>query len=227
MVVQVKNDGSGLTAVNVAFQTADGTAKAANPVFVNHYSADSDLTITNTVTGTYADLTRQFTYKLTLNAAGGVTTTDTYSAQITRKNGTVEAAFTVGYSANADIKLADGDVVVISGLPVGTTYALQQVGESTYKPAVNVTINAAAPVNEAVSTDGASLTIGAAGDGAVTLTTPISIGKKTNIAAWANVYPDPPTPTGILIDTLPYLLLVLAGVGGLVAFIVVKRRRSH
>lgn len=223
MGVRVKNDGAGLSVDYVGFSKDDGSGTMIKvvPVFENRYSATSTLVINNNATGNYADRTKKFTYQLSLILVPNET--GPYPSDLNVGGSTTNPTVGTSYT----FELAHGDSLTIKDLPVGTKYTLKQVGATTYEPAVAVTINAAAAVNEAVSTGGASLTIGAAGDGAVTLTTPIATGKDTNLAAWNNTYPDPPTPTGILIDTLPYILLVLAGVGGLVAFIVVKRRRSH
>lgn len=216
LVIQVKNGSSGLEVTNVAFQTEDGTAKAANPLFENFYDVKGDLSITNKLIGDYADLTRQFDYTLNLVVPSGSTATPT--ALITRKGGGTEV-YPIAAGSNTGIKLADGDKIDITGLAVGTKYTLTEAAATSYTPAVTPTVNGAAQAKQ-TGTISTAYTIGA---------TPneIAIGEKTNTAAWENTMLDPPTPTGILIDTLPYLLLVLAGVGGLVAFIVVKRRRSH
>lgn len=48
----------------------------------------------------------------------------------------------------------------------------------------------------------------------------------TNTVAFTNEYQSA-SPTGIFMDNLPFILLILVAVGGIVAYLAVKRRKAH
>ena len=53
------------------------------------------------------------------------------------------------------------------------------------------------------------------------------VDKATDEIAYTNDYnADLDTPTGILINNLPYIALALVAIGGLVAYVVVRRRQD-
>ena len=48
----------------------------------------------------------------------------------------------------------------------------------------------------------------------------------TNTVAFTNEYQSA-SPTGVFMDNLPFILLVLVAVGGIAAYLAVKRRKAH
>ena len=203
--------------------------------FTNTYAKEATLEITKEVTGAYADTTKLFEYTLTLNVPTAEDD-DEYTAYIDRTasggtSGTITFTVSSGVATTTeDIKLAHGDKLVFDGangstkLPVGATYVLTEQAATDYIPSVAVGYNDGTD-NHQTGTEtaaaGDSLTIG--NDSTDTLDTPINIEDGTNYANWTNEYKTV-NPTGVLLDNLPFLLLILVAVGGFVGYVALKRR---
>ena len=216
-----------------AGETASGDK--ADPVFTNRYNVLTDLVISKTVAGDYGDLTRKFDYSVTLNKSPAETAeTPTYIGKIYNisnpgPSGTqIGSNITVAFDA-ADtfktvngIKLAHNEYIVFESLPTGTTYTVTEnlndavrPGEKDYLPSVIVTENGGIPTAGPAGTAGASLIV------------PVTnLGEGDNVAAFTNTHQDP-SITGILINNLPYIMMILLAVGGLVAYIALKRRKAN
>ena len=223
---RIKKDDAGETPTNVDSK--------ANPVFTNRYNVLTDLVISKTVAGEYGDLTRKFDYSVTLTKSPAETAEEpTYTGKIYNINdpgpgGTqIGTDITVTFGASdtfktvTGIKLAHNEYIVFEALPTGTTYTVTEnlndgarPGEKDYLPSVIVTANGGSPTAEPAGIAGASLTV------------PVTnLGENANIAAFKNTHEDP-SITGILINNLPYTMLMLLAVGGLVVYIALKRRKA-
>lgn len=110
--------------------------------------------------------------------------------------------------------LKHGDKMKFTGLPVGTTITVKETGAANYKGSASVVLN------------GATATTVAAGKYHEDLTAvdQKKLGQKTNTVDVTNTYDYVPT-TGIIMNTLPYVLMIaLCGVA-LFGFVAFKRRR--
>lgn len=207
--------------------TTPGSGAKTTPLFTNRIVEETTLVISKTVTGAYGDLTKEFDYSITLtDIPGGA---GTYTAAHLNASGALISNITVGL--NATFKLKHGEKLVFDGtngstkLLAGVAYELTETGVANYLPSVVVTTSGAASAAQTATNAGDSLTIGNP--------TPIAVGihasnpEPHNLAVWTNDFPDPPTPTGILLDNLPFILLILVGIGGIVGYIALKRRRAH
>lgn len=110
-------------------------------------------------------------------------------------------------------KLKHNEGVKFTGLPVGTTITVTEAATPNYKGSAVVTINNGTPEN--ITADGYNKALSVSDK---------KLGQKKNAVDVTNEYNNVPT-TGIIMNTLPYVLMVaLCGVA-LVAFVASKRRK--
>lgn len=244
-----ENEGDPLEVVGVTVSKVTGTAPSEDEekvdptkggaegfVFTNQYDATSDLRIEKEVSGAYGDTTKQFDFFTTLTgpASKPFVKDDTFTGVIHRNDSTTEnITFTVGDDLKAvtttAYTLAHGEYITFDSLPVGTTYMVEEKltttdGAEAYTPSAKVTYGSDLPVDlAAASTPGVDYEV--EGDGTNdTINTTIAeeSGNKTLVI---NEYQDI-TPTGILLKNLPFILLIVIAVAGMVLFIAAKRRRN-
>ena len=215
-----------------ASESSGLTGAGSQFAFRNDYIKFSDLTISKAVSGNYADRTKLFTYELTLTNPTVGTTKNSYTAKI--YNGTTASGETIEFAPdtaktfklkhNQSLKFIDDSSNGV--LPVGMTYVLTESAEKSYKAEANVTYNAddlstATPKNIANTEYNKALTLDdSTVDGTQRLTT---IGEKHNQAAFINTYKDI-TPTGLIINNLPYIILAVVIILALALTVVFKRR---
>jgi len=122
-----------------------------------------------------------------------------------------------------EFKLKHGQSLVFTDVPVGTIFNARETIDindevyNKYIPKYKLTI------------DGISSpeVVGAIGESFLGFNSQ-HIGEKANIAAFINTH-GVIIPTGLLIDDLPYIVLIALTVGALVVFVVLKlrRRKQH
>lgn len=166
--------------------------------------------------------------KAVVNANGTTTTPDA------EFEFTATFAFPTGTDANTlgGIKAANGDTVTsveggtctfklkanenmkFTGVPVGTTITVKESAAKNYKGSAEITINGTKLTPVAETSYNRELTA----------VNSQKLGQKQNTVAVTNTYNDVPV-TGIIMNTLPYVLMIaLCGVA-LIAFVGFKRRR--
>ena len=188
--------------------------KGNNPevTITNSYTSNrADLTVTKTVTGNMADLGEEFTFRMTITDA------DIDSAKITYKKGTQENGNLNGLTPSNggyEFKLKNNESIVFSGIPAGANVTVTETGAEDYKTTVVVNDT---PTAEAVAL--------AAETGSVNNKTgSVTISADAKTIAFTNTK-EIPVNTGVILDTLPYVLMLIAVGGGVVAFFL--RRRHH
>lgn len=109
-------------------------------------------------------------------------------------------------------KLEDGKNMKFTGLPVGTEITVTEAATQNYKGSAVVTING---TEEDIAADGYNKDLSISKK---------KLGQNKNAVDVTNTYNNVPT-TGIIMNTLPYVLMVaLCGVA-LIAFVASKRRK--
>lgn len=176
--------------------------------FYAHYEPISaDLTVTKTVTGMLGDTNKAFTFQI-LDASGEPVELTTGSYEFGNANG---ALLTDGTDGKFTLK--DGASIIFNRLPVGTYNVYELDDEGTLQHYQTTWTGADTELTTPIEGNGerkATVTIGA--DGAKTL-------AFTN---HATLEPD----TGVLLDTLPYIV-ILAVVAGGVALLMLRKRRKE
>lgn len=161
------------------------------------------LVIKKVVSGATADKSKDFTFKLTFTKASTET-----SQSITGKIG--ETSKTFVYGQETTITLRHDQSLVFDTIPAGTRYKLVETGSQGYTASAAYKENGASKNQAgAVSTDFTQDSI--------------LIGEKPNDNTITNSLPDV-TPTGLLIDNLPFILMIGLGLAG---FVVLSKKRRE
>ncbi|QUN12954.1 hypothetical protein KEC48_16060 [Clostridium sp. C1] len=196
-------------------------AGSEDPSHPGHYLAT---TISKDVEGDYADLTKDFDFNVYINLPDTYIGEGQFDGIIFESEEKVSEENKIDYILNGStptpIKLSDNQELRIYDLPAGTTYYVEEIGASNYTPSVvvkekNLTTvdkNGNKNMNLDSKDDGGKLNL---------------ITENGNSIAFTNTYDDTSiTPTGIIINNLPFVLMVVVAGSGL-ALYVVSKRRSH
>ena len=197
--------------------------------YVNEYTT-YDLTLTKTVTGNQGDRDKYFAFSVKITGAveGTVYTVDLSDAESTPKvDGTTQTnkatLIATSGSVNATYYLKHGQSIVIQGLTADTHYTIEESNYSTdgYSTAYSVEVGGEEVV--------ASTTSNSTGDRKMSIdaTDPQGTAKTgDNFVTFTNSKSGA-VPTGILLETAPYLILGAVVVAGLVVLFATRRRRSR
>ncbi len=244
MTVYVENGDSTPVVKNVDYRwaTPENEAKG-DPTFENNFmkigsSDDQDssddsrhevstLEIAKTVTGAMGDKTREFNFTLTITQLTAnlpavqqlisqVQSVDPesraiierkYHGTIHRNDGSTEAIeIKPAVGATCTFTLKDGEYVTFSDMPVGTKYTVTET-----------------EANQAgYTTTAASLVNGQQG----TTTENNLVGENANMVGYTN-NKEAAVPTGIIVNNLPFVMLILVAVCGFTGYIVFRRKRFY
>ena len=222
---------------NDAGQTATGKVDISN-------TDDNDFKFTNTYvqeagTGTdptnpdptYPDNGSLKVSKAVINANGTATTPDdefVFTATFAFPKGTDAntlggikdangKSVTLGEGGTYTFKLKANANMKFTGVPVGTTISVKESAAKNYKGSAEITINGTKLTSVAATSYNTEFTV-------VNSQNSQKLGQKQNTVDVTNTYNDVPV-TGIIMNTLPYVLMIaLCGVA-LIAFVGFKRRR--
>lgn len=211
--VYVINGTNGLEIEKITAQGATG--KTDKILFTNTYAKnDATLTIEKNTTGKYADKTKEFKFEITF--------TKSPMSDQTSFTGTIGAqSDTYIAGTPKEFSLADREQLVFSNLPVGTTYVVRELAaQDGYKPSVTVVENRTTTVNRTAAQEGDALDTLKEG-GKKNL-----VGEYENKVTFTNTHKGGVVPTGILMNNLPFILLVAVAIVAFVSLAVIKRRRT-
>lgn len=221
--VRVKNaaTGNGLDIASVtANKNPDGdTANNQNKVgeisFTNTYAKNAGLTIEKKTTGDYADRTKKFKFTITFTKKS-----DNDTMKYTGKIGETSVTCTAGEPATFD--LGNGDKLIFKDVPVGTRYVVEEKAAPNdgYTPvSVTVTENGQqqAPITNKEENTGISSN---PQNGTSSL-----VGENENKVVFENHYDDIPI-TGIIMNNLPFILLIGVAVLAFGALVILKKRSA-
>lgn len=195
----------------------DPDNKAGSLAFTNKYTETTsdqdpltDLTITKAVTGAQADRTKEFEFTVTFDASAltvlpaGKTATqvlDDITVDATGGATNVVAAAASGNTRVITFKAADTKSIKFTKVLAGITYTIAETDVTGY------TESYAAVANGVSSTS----------------TSGLLIGENTNTGTMTNAYQDI-TPTGLILNNAPFILLGAVAVAGVVFYGAAKRK---
>jgi hypothetical protein len=227
----VEGDYSGLKFTNTYVRTKKGDTPTDE--------SDSTLDVSKTVGGTYGSKTIYFDFDITVTQpsiapadvttykayviSGGAVATTASNGAIIEDNGGNYLSFTTG--TRQTIHLKHGQTLRFVGLPVGTSYYVNEQDTPAYTPKVTVTYNG----GTANADNGGTVNDlgGGTNDKDKALATGEQlIGESANSAAYLNNN-STTAPTGIDLNTIPFIGLIVLAVAALVAYTVVKSRRRR
>lgn len=177
--------------------TAD-TISADTTFYAKYVPASANLTVTKTVTGKLGDTNKAFTFQI-LDASGNPVTLTTGNYEFSNTNGAL-----LNDGTNGKFTLKDGASITFKNLPSGEYKIVEEdyTGEKYETSYV---------VDSGTSTDGQEATVTIGTDA-----------KQINFTNHRTLEPD----LGVLLDTLPYLV-ILAVVAGGVALLMLRKHRKE
>ena len=170
----------------------------------------ADLTITKAVAGKQGDKSKQFEFTVTFTAPSVLPEGKTAADVLNAINATANNDATVVKFDNAadgattrtiTFKAADAQSVTFSNVLVGTTYSVQETAVDGYKQSWKATANGTESTSQAN----------------------LLIGENANNGTMTNTHEDV-TPTGLIINNLPFIMLGCVAVAGVVAYGAAKRK---
>lgn len=176
----------------------NGTISTDTTFYAKYVPASANLTISKTVTGKLGDTNKAFTFT--------ITKADGTAANITNTNIEISEAdrAKVEWKGNGQFTLKDGASITFKNLPSGQ-YKVVEDNYSGEKYETSYVVDSGTPVNG----QEASVTIG-------------TDAKQINFTNHRTLEPD----LGVLLDTLPYIV-ILAVVAGGVALLMLRKRRKE
>lgn len=242
MDVYVSNSGSGLEISNIIVNKKKDDKGTAATGKVDISNTDKNgFNFTNTYVQEAGTGTDPKNPDPTYNQFGSLNV----SKKIVNANGTAEAsedtfaftatfAFPTGTDANTlggikdanekPVTLAEGGTYTFhlkanknmkfTGVPVGTTITVKESATKNYKGSAEITINGTQLTPVSATKYNAELTA----------VNNEKLGQKQNTVDVTNTYNDVPV-TGIIMNTLPYVLMIALCGAALMAFVAFKRRR--
>ena len=219
LIATVVNGDNGLEFSSFVIAKGDvnstaNTDKASAIEFDNKYTEttsenNTNLTITKEVAGKQGDKSKQFEFTVTFTAPSVLPNGQTAAQALNAITATANGATDIQFADAADgattrtvtFKAADAKGVTFSNVLVGTTYSVQETKVDGYTQSWKATANGA----ESTSQDN------------------LLIGEKTNNGTMTNTHSDV-TPTGLIINNLPFIMLGCVAVAGVVAYGAAKRK---
>lgn len=201
-------DTNGFNFTNTYVQEAGTGDKPSTPG--EDYTNYGSLNVSKTISvpeGVQADANKEFDFTATFKFPDG---TDANALGGIKGNGT---DITLKEDGTYTFKLKTTEKMKFTGVPVGTKISVTESATPNYKGSAAVVINGAAQDTVTASKYDEAITVSEK-----------SLGQKKNTVDVTNTYNYVPT-TGIIMNTLPYVLMIaLCGVA-LIAFVGFKRRR--
>lgn len=177
--------------------TAD-TISADTTFYAKYVPASANLTVTKTVTGKLGDTNKAFTFQI-LDASGNPVTLTTGNYEFSNTNGAL-----LNDGTDGKFTLKDGASITFKNLPSGQ-YKVVEDNYSGEKYETSYVVDSGTPVNG----QEASVTIG-------------TDAKQINFTNHRTLEPD----LGVLLDTLPYIVILAVVAGGGILLMLRKHRKE-
>lgn len=177
--------------------TAD-TISADTTFYAKYVPASANLTVTKTVTGKLGDTNKAFTFQI-LDASGNPVTLTTGNYEFSNTNGAL-----LNDGTDGKFTLKDGASITFKNLPSGQ-YKVVEDNYSGEKYETSYVVDSGTPVNGQEAT----VTIG-------------TDAKQIDFTNHRTLEPD----LGVLLDTLPYLVILAVAAGGGILLMLRKHRKE-
>lgn len=178
---------------------------------------DNGLGVNKSVTGDLGDKTKGFDFKVKVTAPT-LSSKTSYKAVIAGPGDKRSEEITFNSGTEQTIQLAHGQELVFTDLDVGAAFEVQETDSDVATS--DTEKNKYTAKTEKVLNGG---TATQEGTGAAKVSGTVS--EKSDLVAVTNTR-NSETPTGIVINNLPFILMIAAVLGGFAAYIAVRRRRS-
>ena len=215
--IHISNTKQWKKAVQLKYDYVNAGSIAEVKVVNTYTSNQADLTVTKTVTGNMADLEEKFTFQMTIQKDSvPVDPEDMEWSQGNETGGLDQLHVTTDPAGVYTFTLGNNESIVFSGIPKDAVVTVTEVGE-------NLTDYETGVVIQATNSGAESADSGDSKDNANRKGT-VTINATAKTIAFTNEK-EIPVNTGVILDTLPYVLMLIAVGGGVVAFFL--RKRHH
>ena len=180
------------------FDFDEDTIKEDTTFYAKYVPASANLTVTKTVTGKLGDTNKAFTFQI-LDASGNLVTLTTGNYEFSNTNGAL-----LNDGTDGKFTLKDGASITFKNLPSGQ-YKVVEDNYSGEKYETSYVVDSGTPENRREAS--------------------VTIGTDAKTIAFTNnctLQPD----LGVLLDTLPYIV-ILAVVAGGVALLMLRKHRKE
>lgn len=204
-------DNNGFNFTNTYVQEA-GTGEKPDPESPDPgvgYDNNGSLKVSKTIAAPTESINSDATFNFTATFAFPEGTDATTLGGV-KGNGKDVSLTAGGYA----FTLKHNESLKFTGLPVGTKITVKETGAANYKGSASVVLNGATATSVAAGKYHEDLTAVTNG----------KLGQKTNTVDVTNTYNHVPT-TGIIMNTLPYVLMIALCGAALFGFVAFKRRR--
>lgn len=195
--VKIPDSSSGVRSWSVSTEILSQTGNQLN-YYGRYVPVSADLTISKTVTGMLGDTNKAFTFQI-LDASGNPVTLTTGNYEFSNTNGAL-----LNDGTDGKFTLKDGASITFKNLPSGQ-YKVVEDNYSGEKYETSYVVDSGTPVNGQEAT----VTIG-------------TDAKQIDFTNHRTLEPD----LGVLLDTLPYIV-ILAVVAGGVALLMLRKHRKE
>lgn len=180
------------------FDFDEDTIKEDTTFYAKYVPASANLTVSKTVTGKLGDTNKAFTFTITKadGTAANITDTNIEISEADRAK--------VEWKGNGQFTLKDGASIIFKNLPSGQ-YKVVEDNYSGEKYETSYVVDSGTPENRREAS--------------------VTIGTDAKTIAFTNhckLIPD----TGVLLDTLPYIVILAVVVGGGILLMLRKRRKE-
>ncbi|MCD8074686.1 MAG: hypothetical protein LUF27_06585 [Lachnospiraceae bacterium] len=198
LVVTVTNDGSGGLVQTAVVHVGSTTGDKNTNEYTNTYNAGT-LTVSKSVTGNLGDTTKEFSVTVTFTKDSTTTINSTISYTVGTTTYTIEPSDWTGDTCEVTITVTDGSSVTFTNIPYGVSYTVE---ETDY------------------SSDGYTTTYSGTDGNSGTGT----LDSDSETVAITN-YKNDTVDTGVILDSLPYVLILAVVVLGAV-YLIFRRRTT-
>lgn len=203
------NKDNGFNFTNTYVQEA-GTGERPDPTKPDpDYTENGALKVSKTIDAQDGTIDSNATFKFT---AKFIFPEGTDATTLGAKAGADDLTLETGGTYKFDLK--HGQNMKFTGLPVGTKITVTETGVANYKGSASVVLNGGAAQTVTVAKYHDNL-VAVNGD---------KLGQKKNTVDVTNTYNYVPT-TGIIMNTLPYVLMVVLCAAALFGFVAFKRKK--
>lgn len=180
------------------FDFDEDTIKEDTTFYAKYVPASANLTVSKTVTGKLGDTNKAFTFTITKadGTAANITDTNIEISEADRAK--------VEWKGNGQFTLKDGASIIFKNLPSGQ-YKVVEDNYSGEKYETSYVVDSGTPENGQEAT----VTIG-------------TDAKRIDFTNHRNLEPD----LGVLLDTLPYIVILAVAAGGGILLMLRKRRKE-
>lgn len=213
--VYVKNSENGKTEISNITVSKEGK-KQEKIAFDNKFEKTTSLTVEKQIEGAFADRTKKFEFTIQFQKSP--------TLDSNKKSFTTSDNREYEYGKEHTFKLGDDEKIVFDNLPAGTTYEVIEKGaKDKYVPSVKVEENGNPPVEAGLTRETEDQLLSST---AVHKGEKMNLaGEKKNYVVFTNTLDKEDVPiTGVMLNEMPYILLMGAAAVGLGVYFVIKRR---